>query len=86
MIDRPRHLAAIRSSLANNPVCTLSGTRQSGKTALARELIRGRKQAHVSDLETAGGQARMTQPELTLSPLSRLVVIDEVQRDPRLFF
>ncbi|GMQ76087.1 MAG: hypothetical protein BMS9Abin01_1351 [Gammaproteobacteria bacterium] len=82
MINRPRRLAAIRSILAHNPVCALLGPRQSGKTTLARMLLRGRKDTHVFDLETAGGRARLAQPELALSGL---IVIDEIQREPRLF-
>ena len=85
MINRPGHLAAIRSILAHNPVCALLGPRQCGKTTLARMLLRGRKDTHVFDLETAGGRARLAQPELALSPLSGLVVIDEIQREPKLF-
>ncbi len=85
MISRPRHLPAIRSILAHNPVCALLGPRQCGKTTLARMLLRGRKDTPVFDLETAGGRARLAQPELALSPLSGLVVIDEIQRESKLF-
>ena len=85
MIDRPRHLAAVRCILTQNPVCALLGSRQCGKTTLARILLRGRKDTHVFDLETVGGRARLAQPELALSPLSGLIVIDEIQREPKLF-
>lgn len=85
MIRRPRYLAEIERVLAHNPVCALLGPRQCGKTTLAREIVRRRKDAHVFDLETAAGRARLAQPELTLAPLRGLVVIDEIQREPRLF-
>ncbi|MGH8702112.1 MAG: ATP-binding protein [Burkholderiales bacterium] len=85
MIRRPRHLARIKRVLSHNPVCALLGPRQCGKTTLAREVIRGRADAHVFDLETAAGRARLAEPELSLSPLKGLVVIDEIQRQPRLF-
>jgi len=71
--------------LARNPVCALLGPRQCGKTTLARELVRGRKDAHFFDLETAAGRRRLAEPELALAPLRGLVVIDEIQREPGLF-
>ena len=84
MIRRPRALEAIQRALAHNPVCALLGPRQCGKTTLARAVARGRKDTHVFDLESATGRARLAQPELALSPLTGLVVIDEIQRAPQL--
>jgi predicted AAA+ superfamily ATPase len=84
MIRRSQAMRAVRSALANNPVCVLLGPRQCGKTTLARELAK-RGQSHYFDLETAVGRARLATPELTLTPLTGLVVIDEVQRQPELF-
>ncbi len=77
MLRRPRPRAQILLALAHNPVCALLGPRQCGKTTLARELVRGRRDAHWFDLETAAGRARLEQPELALAPLRGLVVIDE---------
>ena len=85
MIHRSRHVAEIDRALAHNPVCALLGPRQCGKTTLARHVVRGRKDAHVFDLETAAGRAQLAQPELALAPLRGLVVIDEIQRQPNLF-
>jgi hypothetical protein len=85
MIRRSHYLAEIRRVLMHNPVCALLGPRQCGKTTLAREIVRGRKDAHFFDLETATGRARLAEPELSLSPLKGLVVIDEIQRQPTLF-
>jgi hypothetical protein len=84
MIGRHRYRRAVRAALAANPVCALLGPRQCGKTTLARELAAGR-QSHYFDLETAVDRARLARPELTLAPLSGLVVIDEIQRQPELF-
>jgi predicted AAA+ superfamily ATPase len=84
MISRPSAMQSVRSALAANPVCALLGPRQCGKTTLALELARGRR-SHYFDLETATGRARMARPELTLAPLSGLVIIDEIQRQPELF-
>jgi hypothetical protein len=85
VVGRPRYLAALGSALAHNPVCALLGPRQCGKTTLARQLAVGRREVTVFDLETAAGRARLSQPELALSPLTGLVIIDEVQRQPGLF-
>jgi uncharacterized protein len=84
MIRRSRFIKVVRSVLANNPVCALLGPRQCGKTTLARELTR-HKPSHFFDLETAVGRARLANPDLALAPLSGLVVIDEIQRQPELF-
>ena len=84
MISRPSAMQSVRSALAANPVCALLGPRQCGKTTLALELARGRR-AHYFDLETATGRARMARPELTLAPLSGLIIIDEIQQQPELF-
>jgi predicted AAA+ superfamily ATPase len=84
MLRRAHYLRLIRSALANNPVCALLGPRQCGKTTLARQLER-RRGYHYFDLETATGRARLAHPELTMAPLSGLIVIDEIQRQPELF-
>lgn len=84
MIRRTRSIKAVRSALTHNPICVLLGPRQSGKTTLAREVAK-RGLSHYFDLETAVGRARLASPELTLAPLSGLVVIDEIQRQPELF-
>ena len=85
ILQRPRRLAEIGRALAHNPVCTLLGPRQCGKTTLAREIARNRANAHYFDLETAAGRARLADPELSLAPLLGLVVIDEIQRAPALY-
>ena len=84
MIRRVHSLKAVRSVLANNPVCALLGPRQCGKTTLSRQLA-GRGKTHYFDLESATSRARLARPELTLTPLTGLVVIDEIQRHPELF-
>ncbi len=85
MIQRPQVMKAVATALEESAVCALIGPRQCGKTTLARQI--GEKQeAHFFDLETATGRARLEHsPELTLSELHGLVVIDEIQRLPGLF-
>lgn len=85
MISRPGRLAEIEHALQHSPVCALLGPRQCGKTTLAAEVVRRHPPAHVFDLESALGRARLAEPELALSPLRGLVVIDEIQMDPSLF-
>lgn len=63
------------------PVTALLGPRQCGKTTLARGLSAN----HVFDLENPRDLASLAQPQLALEPLSGLVVIDEIQRQPELF-
>ena len=84
MIARSAAAARLKTALEANPVCALLGPRQCGKSTLAREFSDGRE-VRWFDLEDSGDRAALRQPELALSPLRGLVVIDEVQREPGLF-
>jgi predicted AAA+ superfamily ATPase len=80
-----RALAArIQTGLRTNPVVTLLGPRQCGKTTLARQFTRGGP-SHYFDLEDPVAEARLAEPMTTLAPLRGLVILDEVQRLPALF-
>jgi uncharacterized protein len=85
MIARPRHLAAVRRLLARNPIVALLGARQVGKTTLAGHVSPGNRPSALFDLERSADVARLSDPELTLSPLRGIVVFDEIQRRPDLF-
>lgn len=89
MIDRDSYLATILDRLQDNPVVALLGPRQAGKTTLAKLLAAGKKDSkeavHFFDLESPSDLARLTNPELALSALRGLVVLDEIQRLPELF-
>lgn len=87
IINRPDYLEAIRTRLHDNPVVALTGPRQAGKTTLARLYSKSLPQAEVHrfDLESPTDLARLANPELALSPLTGLVVLDEIQRKPELF-
>jgi uncharacterized protein len=85
VLARPRALRIVESCLAANPVCTLLGPRQCGKTTLARQIASRKREAHYFDLETATARARLAEPELALSPLRGLVILDEIQVLPDLF-
>ncbi|MEX2578377.1 MAG: ATP-binding protein [Verrucomicrobiales bacterium] len=82
----PRQLSEILlQRLGQSPAVALLGSRQAGKTTLARELEPG-KPTHYLDLERPSDLAKLSDPELYLSGFAgRLVILDEVQRLPDLF-
>jgi len=85
VLERPSYTGLIRRRLAANPVVSLLGPRQVGKTTLARHLAGEHPQAHFFDLENPVDASRLREPLTALEPLEGLVVIDEVQRLPELF-
>jgi len=85
-IRRTAYLQTIRDRLRDNPIVSLVGPRQAGKTTLARMLAEESAEAvHFFDLESPADLARLANPELVLRPLTGLVILDEVQRRPDLF-
>ena len=85
-VRRTAYLQTIRERLRDNPVVSLVGPRQAGKTTLARMLAEESTEAvHFFDLESPADLARLSNPELVLRPLEGLVILDEVQRRPDLF-
>jgi uncharacterized protein len=86
MIERAEHLRNVTSLLKEFPVVALLGARQVGKTTLSRDLQKSWKQpCHAFDLERQSDLGRLADPELALTPLQGLVILDEVQRMPNLF-
>jgi predicted AAA+ superfamily ATPase len=85
MIFRPWYFEQLRQTLRRSPICTLLGPRQTGKSTLARELARLFPQSHLFDLESPTDLLRLTNPEFTLSRLSGLVILDEIQLRRDLF-
>ena len=89
----PRRNAArrIADSFRVHPSVALTGPRQCGKTTLAEQVAAAHVDEHGPgsvirfDLERAADRLRLLTPEQTLSPLTGLVVIDEIQREPGLF-
>jgi predicted AAA+ superfamily ATPase len=85
-LPRVDHFKRVKAALARFPVVALVGSRQSGKTTLARMLAgEGKRETHWFDLENPGDVAALAQPALTLPALKGLVIIDEIQRLPDLF-
>ena len=64
---------------------SILGPRQAGKTTLARAFVATRARVAYFDLENPVDEARLAVPMTTLEPLRGLVVIDEIQRMPKLF-
>lgn len=83
MLARPHYLQRIATALSRSAVVALLGPRQVGKTTLARLAIEGR-QATYFDLESQPDVRRLQNPDLALSALEGVVVIDEVQVMPEL--
>ena len=84
MLERPEYLQQLEAAVSRSPITALLGPRQCGKTTLARQLAATRESTSF-DLESEPDVRRLTNPELALSGLTGLVVLDEIQRMPRLF-
>ncbi len=80
-LPRVRLLDGVRTALRRNPIVTLSGPRQCGKTTLAR-IIASERDATFFDLENPADARRLENPMSALAPLHGLVVIDEAQLRP----
>jgi uncharacterized protein len=84
VIHRNTDMALVRAALRRSRVVALLGPRQCGKTTLARQFVPP-DSINYFDLEDPQSLARLSEPDLALRPLKKLVVIDEVQHRPDLF-
>lgn len=87
-VIRSAYIEAIRDRMMDYPIVALPGPRQAGKTTLARmfaESVKRESQVHFFDLESSADLSRLRNPELMLSPLRGLVILDEIQREPELY-
>ena len=84
MLPRVDYLHQLEAATSRSPVTALLGPRQCGKTTLARQLAATRMSTFL-DLESEPDVRRLANPELVLGSLDGLVVLDEIQRMPRLF-
>lgn len=84
IIERARELNLLKGLLKRHRVVAIVGARQVGKTTLARQL-RGAVVGHYFDLENSSHAAQLAEPLLALAECRGLVVIDEIQRAPRMF-
>jgi predicted AAA+ superfamily ATPase len=85
-MERNNFLEVIQANFAVHPIVAILGPRQCGKTTLAREFAKGKiKAENYFDLEDPADLLRLENPKTSLSLLSGLIVIDEIQRSPELF-
>lgn len=84
MIARNHYRVLINKALDRSKITAILGPRQCGKTTIAKEIA-SRRESHFFDMESPGDRARLQNPELYLSGLSGLIIIDEIQNAPDLF-
>ena len=85
IIYKRRIKEKLERALKNFPIVGLIGSRQVGKTTLAREIA-SKQDAVFLDLERPSDLAKLDEPELYLhEQTDNLVVLDEIQRKPELF-
>jgi predicted AAA+ superfamily ATPase len=85
LLERPKAITAIKSAFRIHSAVALTGPRQCGKTTLARMFAGNEPAFSFFDLERAVDRRKLVSAEQTLSQLTDLVVIDEIQRQPQLF-
>ena len=85
VVARPGAVRRIARSFRVHPAVALLGPRQCGKTTLARLAAAGEPVSTFFDLERDADVRRLQNPEQALSPLTGLVVVDEIQHLPELF-
>ena len=88
-MQRLDYIKVIDQAFKVHPVVGLLGPRQCGKTTLAKNYFALQKKLpdriNYFDLEDPADLERLVNPKLTLSQLSGLIIIDEIQRRPDLF-
>lgn len=86
---RQNFLKRIDFAFRVNPVVAILGPRQCGKTTLSKQFLSRQDTEfppeNYFDLENDRDIERLKDPMLTLSRLSGLIVIDEIQKIPELF-
>lgn len=84
MITRFSYLHTIKQRYNVVRIVALIGPRQCGKTTIARQFVNPQSPNYF-DLESSVDRERLSEPDVALTPLKGLIVIDEVQRIPELF-
>lgn len=81
-------LQSIIQAFKSHPIVALLGPRQCGKTTLARQvgaLLEQKHPVHYFDLEDETDIVQLETPKTILENLEGLVIIDEIQLQPKLF-
>ena len=84
MITRLDYRQRVEKAPTRSPIVALLGARQVGKTTLAREFV-ALDSVNYLDLEDPLVTDLMENPMTALRGLKGLVVIDETQRQPKIF-
>lgn len=85
-MKRNKYLEYINEEFKINPIVSLLGPRQCGKTTLAEQYTKTLKEEfHKFDLEDPEDLAALENPKLLFSELKGTIVLDEIQRRPELF-
>lgn len=87
-MERLHILQQINTALSHYPIVGLLGPRQCGKTTLARmvgDLQKAQRQVHYFDLEDETDAVQLESPKIILENLEGLIIIDEIQLQPKLF-
>lgn len=85
---RKNYFVGIDSLFKANPIVAILGPRQCGKTTIARDYAKEKfklNSQNYFDLENSVDVERLRNPQVALSDLSGLIVIDEIQHKPDLF-
>lgn len=86
MINRDYYIKQIQEAFEVNPVCSIVGPRQCGKTTLAKLFASMQSsQVHIFDLENPQDASALASPSIALPPLEGLIIFDEIQQKPELF-
>lgn len=85
MLVRERLLSRIQNGFRRGPIVAILGPRQCGKTTLARLYMEGHPQLTYYDLSKENDRQALKQPYAVLEPLKGLIVLDEVQKEPKVF-
>jgi len=78
VLDRPIYADLIRRRLTSNPVVSLVGPRQVGKTTLARKIAAEYPSPHFFDFENPLDANRLREPLTALDPR-----LDQLPAAPR---
>lgn len=85
---RENLLKQLNQSFEYSRIVVLIGPRQCGKTTLAKhysQTLAGFPRQNYFDLENPFDLERLESPYISFQPLTDLIIIDEVQRQPELF-
>ena len=84
MIKRPDIFKSLNRCITENPVTTLLGPRQCGKTTIAGTICEP-VPVHYFDLENPADRSGLSNPLMALGNMDGLIILDEIHRMPELY-